>query len=384
MFLIKKKLLYRNGIPFWRDSKSLSFLAQLLSTLIVISLLGFLVTNLINAANARGFSLGFGFINQEAGFPISESVINYEPSNSFLKAFSVGILNTLRVAILGIILSTILGTFLGICRVSSNWLLRQISVIYVEIFRNIPLLVQLFFWYFIVFQALPRVQTAIELPGPIYLSNRGIFLPFIEFDSLSILWLIPLTTIPLLLILKHKRLHHYLFFILFIALAYSISFLQFGIPVSIDTPVLGKFNFAGGIRITPEFGALLVGLTVYTSSFIAEIVRAGIQSVPRGQTESAYSLGLSKNETLRLVIIPQALKVIIPPLINQYLNLSKNSSLAIAIGFPDTFFVGRTMINQAGRAVPIFGMIMLAYGLMSLIWSIIGNFFDHKLNKGKV
>ena len=207
---------------------------------------------------------------------------------------------------------------------------------YVEIFRNIPLLVQLFFWYFIVFQALPRVQNAIELPGPIYLSNRGIFLPFIEFNDLSILWLIPLTMIPLLLILKHKRLHHYLFFIFFIALAYGISFLQFGIPVSIDTPVLGKFNFAGGIRITPEFGALLVGLTVYTSSFIAEIVRAGIQSVPRGQTESAYSLGLSKNETLRLIIIPQALKVIIPPLINQYLNLSKNSSLAIAIGFPDT------------------------------------------------
>ncbi|MFL2640004.1 MAG: amino acid ABC transporter permease [Dehalococcoidia bacterium] len=387
-------VLYRKGIPLWRDTKVISWAAQLLSTVLVISLFVFLISNLLNAANNRGFSLGFDFIYQEAGFPISESVVNYTESDSFLHAFYVGILNTIRVAFIGIFFATILGTLLGIARVSTNWALKSLSLIYVEIFRNIPLLVQLFFWYFIVFQSLPKVQDAILLPGKIYLSNRGIFLPNPSFSSQSTtvvftcLLLVAVITVAMYKSrLKRKLLFEQTtrYFISFASAVAIIGLLYFSLTqmqLSISTPSLGKFNFTGGLRITPEFAALLLGLTIYTASFIAEIVRAGIQSVPKGQYESAYALGLSKTATLKLIILPQALKVIIPPMINQYLNLSKNSSLAIAIGYPDAFFVGRTMINQAGRAVPIFGMVMMCYGLISLVWSIAGNIFNRKMSSG--
>ncbi|MEC8945540.1 MAG: ABC transporter permease subunit [Chloroflexota bacterium] len=388
-------VLYRKGIPIWRDTKIISWAAQILSTILVISLLVFLISNLLNAANNRGFSLGFDFIHQEAGFPISESVVDYKESDSFLHAFYVGILNTIRVAFIGIFFATILGTLLGIARVSTNWALKNLSLVYVEIFRNIPLLVQLFFWYFIIFQSFPKVQDAISLPGEIYLSNRGIFLPNLVFSTesaitlfacgcliiLMIFSLYKITALPETYFARIKRILVYMASAITIVILVYVLTTQ--LQVSIDTPELGKFNFEGGLRITPEFAALLLGLTIYTASFIAEIVRAGIQSVPKGQYESAYALGLSKTETLKLIILPQALKVIIPPMINQYLNLSKNSSLAIAIGYPDAFFVGRTMINQAGRAVPIFGMVMLCYGLISLMWSVMGNLFNRKTNVGR-
>lgn len=388
-------VLYRKGIPIWRDTKIISWAAQILSTVLVISLFVFMASNLLNAANNRGFSLGFDFIHQEAGFPISESVVSYTESDSFLHAFYVGILNTIRVAFIGIIFATLLGTLLGIARVSTNWALKSLSLIYVEIFRNIPLLVQLFFWYFIVFQSLPKVQEAIVLPGRIFLSNRGIFLPnpSLSVQSIGVFSICLLVAVLIAFAMYKSRSKRNILFTrttrILINLTSTIaiaSLLYFGlsqIQLSVITPTLGKFNFTGGLRITPEFAALLLGLTVYTASFIAEIVRAGIQSVPKGQYESAYALGLSKTATLMLIILPQALKVIIPPMINQYLNLSKNSSLAIAIGYPDAFFVGRTMINQAGRAVPIFGMIMLCYGLISLVWSIAGNIFDRKMSSGR-
>lgn len=383
-------LLTYKGVPLWRDSRVLTAVAQVASALIVTFLVVFFVTNLLSAAERRGFSLGFDFVSQEAGFPIGETVISYEESDTFLYAFWVGILNTLRVAVIGIVFATILGIIAGVARLSTNWLIRTVATVYIETFRNVPLLVQLFFWYFAVFQALPLVQEALQWPGPVYISNRGLFLTAPKPADGFSMWLLFVLAglvgawaLSRWLSAREERSgetrHTFAFpFLAFVVMGVVGWFVVGGSPMAMDTPALGRFNFQGGLRVTPEFGALLVGLTIYTGTFIAEIVRAGIQSVSRGQTESAMALGLTSGQTLRLVVFPQAIRVIMPPLINQYLNLTKNSSLAIAIGFPDTFFVGRTMINTAGRAVPISAMIMASYGAMSLVWSIIGNAFNRR------
>ncbi len=379
------------AIPFWRDVRVLRAITQIVSAVLVVSLVVFIVTQVLAAANERGFALGFDFLQEEAGFPIAESVIEYEESDSFLYAFGVGILNTLKVAILGVILATILGTCLGICGVSTNWLVSRIAVVYVEIFRNVPLLVQLFFWYFGVFQLLPQVAESIRWPGPIILNNRGIYMVWGSPTDAFAPWLVAVlvaVAVAVVVAIVLSRIEPRIgrptyplsaaavIVVVIPALAWIV---MPDSPLMRDAPELGRFNYEGGLRLTPEFASLLIGLVIYTAAFIAEIVRAGINSVRRGQTEASRALGLTPLQTLRFVILPQALRVIIPPLISQYLNLTKNSSLAIAIGYPDLFSVARIMVNQAGRAVPIFLLIMASYLAMSLTYALIGNIYNRRV-----
>ncbi len=383
-------LTYR-GIPLWRDIRILRGLAQVVSTIVVLSLLFFFLANMLEAANQRGLALGYDFLDEAAGFPIAESVIDYEEADSFGHAFLVGVLNTLKVALVGIVLATILGVIVGIARLSSNWLVRNIASTYIEIIRNVPLLVILFFLYFAVFQKLPSVQESIVWPGPIYVNQRGIF--FVWFDATPSFgfWLSTLVAGLVSAVGLWIGLSRYQFrtgratypvisaFLVVVALPIAGWILAGQAPLSLNVPSLEGFNFRGGLRFTPEFSALLTGLVIYTATFMAEIVRAGILAVSRGQVGAAEALGLTYVQRLRLVILPQALRVIVPPMISQYLNLTKNSSLAIAIGYPDLFAVGRIMINQAGRAVPIFGMIMGAYLLMSLTYAVIGNIYNRRI-----
>ena len=388
--LIRRLLTYR-GIPLWRDVRVLQATGQLVSVVVVVSILVFFVANLLSAADERGLSLGFDFLDQEAGFPIGESVIDYDESDSFLYAFWVGIVNTLKVALLGVFFATVLGILVGLARLSSNWLMRSLAGVYIQTIRNVPLLVQLFFWYFAVFQALPLVQQAVRLPGPVYLSNRGLFSVWPQTTSSFDNWLLFLVAglaiaVALRVVLTRRerrsgRLSHAVVvpWLAFAAIGVAGWLAVDGSPLVRSVPVLGAFNFEGGARITPEFGALLVGLVLYTATFIAEIVRAGIQSVNRGQSDAALALGLSSIQTIRLVVFPQALRVIVPPVISQYLNLTKNSSLAVAIAYPELFTVGRTMINQSARTVPIFVLIMAAYLAMSLTWAVVGNLYNRRV-----
>ncbi|MGD9091587.1 MAG: ABC transporter permease subunit [Anaerolineales bacterium] len=381
----------RSETPFWRDERVLRIIAQVVSTVLVIGFIIFLVINFFGAAEQRGLSLSYDFLSEAAGFPISESPIPYDPSFSFGYAFIVGILNTLKVTIVGIIVATILGTLVGLARLSSNWLLSRIALIYIEFHRNIPLLVLLFLWYFAVFQRLPPVKESAQWPGPIYLNQRGLYLTWPRLSSTGLIFLIFLflgVGLAIIAWVVLRRLREVTgrptyfgavslgLLILFPTIGWVISG---GEPLVIDIPSLEGFNFQGGLRLTLEFTALFVGLTMYTAAFIAEVVRAGIQAVSRGQLEAAMAVGLNNMQVLGLVIIPQAMRVIIPPMISQYLNLAKNSSLAIAIGYLDLFFAGRTIINQAGRAVPVFSMIMASYLIISIITSIILNFYNRRI-----
>jgi general L-amino acid transport system permease protein len=382
---------FSGDVPLWRDERAIRAVAQLISAVLLIGAIIWLVTNFIQAAEQRGFPLGYDFLSQESGFPIGESVIDYDPSRPFLYAFLVGLLNTLKVSILGIIFATILGTLIGLARMSSNWLLSRLSLAYIEFFRNTPLLVLLFIWYFAAFNRFPRVRDSFTLPGPIYLNLRGLFVPWPKYTTEGLLFLaaillgiVTATAAWIFLRRVRERTGRQTFFwpvsifllLLFPALAW-IS--QGGQSITWDIPVLEGFNFQGGTTLTPEFAALLVGLVTYTAAFIAEVVRSGIQAVDRGQTEAARAIGLSSTQVLSLVVIPQALRVMIPPMISQFLNLTKNSSLALAIGYPDVFAVGRIMINQAGRAVPVFSMVMLTYLTISLFVSFILNQYNKRI-----
>ncbi len=387
----RSSILTYQGIPLWRDVRVLRAVAQVVSAVIVITFVVFFVRNVLGAAERRGLALGFDFLNEAAGFPIAESAIPYTEANSFQYAFWVGILNTLKVALVGILLATILGTIVGVSRLSSNWLISKLASTYIEIIRNVPLLVQLFFWYFAIFQKLPRVQDSIRWPGPLYLSNRGVYMVWAKPSPTFRHWifyvlagLLLATVLGIVLTRYQMRTGRSTYPILsagiVLLLIPALGWLMVDqSPLIREVPAMGRFNFQGGLRMTPEFASLLAGLVLYTASFIAEIVRAGIMAVPRGQVEAARAVGLSYLQTLRLVILPQAMRVVIPPLISQYLNLTKNSSLAIAIGYPDLFSVGRIMINQGGRAVPTFIMIMVAYLAMSLTYAIIGNIYNRRM-----
>jgi len=382
---------FSGDVPLWRDERAIRAVAQLISAALLIGAVIWLVTNFLQAAEQRGLPLGYDFLSQESGFPIGESVIQYDPSRPFLYAFLVGLLNTLKVSILGIILATILGTGIGLARMSSNWLLSRLSLAYIEFFRNTPLLVLLFIWYFAVFNRFPRVRDSFTLPGPIYLNQRGLFVPWPKYTTEGLLFLaaillgiVTATAAWIWLRRVREQTGRQTYFwpislfllLLFPAMAW-IS--QSGQTITWDIPILEGFNFQGGTTLTPEFAALLVGLVTYTAAFIAEVVRSGIQAVDRGQKEAARAIGLSGTQVLSLVIIPQALRVMIPPMISQFLNLTKNSSLALAIGYPDVFAVGRIMINQAGRAVPVFSMVMLVYLTISLFVSFILNWYNRRI-----
>jgi general L-amino acid transport system permease protein len=358
---------------------------------VIIGFLIFFVGNVIEAANARGLSLGYDFLDQSAGFPLGESVIPYDESMSFAYAFLVGILNTLKVAIVGIVFATLVGVVAAVARLSSNWLVSKIAGVYIETIRNVPLLVQLVIWYEAVFKRMPPVREAIRWPGPVYLSQRGLYLPAPVPSSTFSTWMAFVVTGVVLAAVVRAVLRRYelrtgrkVYPLSAAALVLvglpALGWVLVGAsPLETNIPQLGTFNFEGGMRLTPEYAALLTGLVVYTGAFIAEVVRAGILAVDRGQFEAARAVGLTNTLVLRLVVFPQALRVIIPPLISQYLNLTKNSSLAIVVGYLDLFYVGRTIINQAGRAVPVFVMVMGVYLFFSLVTSIILNIYNRRI-----
>jgi general L-amino acid transport system permease protein len=461
--------------PFYRDTRVIAIFLQALFLVLVVMVGWFLyanmTSNLAAINNASGGRLSWSFLGQTAGFAISEGPA-FRPEESFWRAYLVGIANTLRVAVAGIILATILGVLTGIARVSGNWLLSKIALVYVEVIRSTPLLVQLLFWYFGVIAALPDVKEAAEWPGLAYLSNRGIYItwPFLSESGTPWLWWVVGGFLAGVLVawLRRRQLERkgipgsgmllgtatfFLIALVGFVVAFSSARLPENIayelrrgdrgtlfadadgdanytpgvdramafvpitivdgdgqplatgqtdddgafrffdlpaegesltwetpaPIVLSEPVRQDFNFRGGLNLTPEFAALLLGLVVYTGAFIAEIVRAGINAVPSGQWEASRAVGLGTTATLQMIVLPQALRVIIPPLTSQYLNLVKNSSLAIAIGYPDLFYVGRIIVNQSGAEVQMILIVMATYLLFSLITSLFMNWYNRKV-----
>ena len=379
-------------IPFWRDIRVLRILFQVIFLLGVILLLVILYSNMLKGLRGLGLTLNLDFLQDEAGFDISEG-IPYEPSDVYLKAFWVGILNTLKVSIIGIVCATLLGLLFGIARLSSNWLIRTVATAYVECFRNVPLLLQILFWYTAVVGQLPRVRESIALFGGVFINNRGVYLPSPEPTSGLKIWLgflgAGLLLAVVLYVVRWRKLQQLdrpgfrakWALPAFLIVALCGWFLTPGRPFTLDLPVLQGFNFKGGMRFSPEFSALLIALSVYTGAFIAEIVRSGIQSVVKGQREAARAVGLNESQTLRLIVLPQSIPIIVPPLTSQYLNLTKNSSLAVAIGFPDLVSVGNTMMTQTGQSIPVFAMIMASYLVMSLTTSAAMNWYNRWINR---
>lgn len=371
------------------------FFYQFLAVSGVILLGWFLVSNTLDNLARQNIATGFGFLEREAAFGIGESLIAYSPADTYLRALMVGFLNTLRVAFLGIVLATVLGILVGLARLSSNWLIAKLASVFVEATRNVPILLQLFFWYALITQAFPAPRRALEPVAGIFISNRGIKfpVPLWEPAQLIVAAAFILAVAICFLGARRARLRReasggggtFLWPGLGLLLGLpAIAFFAAGAPLEMDVPVLGGFNFRGGGSLSPEFAALLIGLTVYTASFIAEIVRGGILAVPQGQTEAARALGLGRAHALRLVILPQALRVIVPPLTNQYLNLTKNSSLAVAIGYPDLVSVANTSINQTGQAVEGIAIIMVVYLTISLTISAFMNAYNRRIGRTEI
>ncbi len=378
--------------PFYRDERVLGIFTQILVVVVVVGLGLFFYNNMITGLREKHtVAISFSFLGQVAGFDIGESMIEYSRERTYARAFVVGLLNTFQVAILGIIFATALGIVIGVMRLSTNFLISRIAIIYIDIFRNIPLLVLLIFWAQAVFLKLPRVAEAIVLPGPIFLSNRGIAVPWgLPTDSWPTYQIILAAGVVLgaavayFLREQGKRTGRMplltLWFLVTVAAVGLIGWIFLPQPLTFDQPVLEGFNTQGGKILSQQFMALLSGLIIYTAAFIAEVVRAGIQSVSKGQREAATALGLNPAQTLRLIIFPQALRVIIPPLTSEYLNLTKNSSLAIAIGYPDLFAVaGNTILNQTGREIEMFTMIMGTYLSLSLLTSFLMNIYNRRI-----
>lgn len=384
----------RTAIPFYRDTRIIAVLLQVAFAILVLGGLYYLYTNMIAGLRASNLLPSFTFLSQPAGFPVSESAIPYTPADTYGYAFWVGILNTVRVAVTGIILATILGIILGICRLSNNWLLRNIATAYVELLRNIPLLLQLFFWLAFT-QTFPRIQDAVSIGGLAYLHNRGVTLAWPVGTASFGAWVpwiaggivagVAYYVGRRIQLARLDRPGINLPWALLVAvgvilLGFIVSWLVGGVaPVALDIPELQRFNFSGGLTMTTNFAALLFGLVLYTAVYIGEIVRSGIQAVSKGQREAARALGLTNSQTLRLVIFPQALRIMIPPLTSQYLNLTKNSSLAVAIGFPDLFAIAGTTLNQTGQAVPVILMVMASYLTVSLLTSLLMNWYNRRI-----
>ena len=348
----------------------------------------YIVTNTARNMLERGLASGFHFLGVESQFDIGMTLIEYSPTSTYFDSFIVGLLNTLLVAGIGILFATIIGFTVGIMRLSSNWLIAKIAEAYVEILRNIPLLLQIFFWYFAVLRALPKPKQSLELYDSFFLNNRGLFIPDTVFGEGSsiifyLLWLTIIISIGIFIWAKRRqnrtgeRFPAFYVSTALILGTFFISLAATGFPVSFEYPELKGFNFKGGVKLIPELVALTFALAMYTASFIAEVVRGGIMAVSKGQTEAAKSVGLKQNLILRLIIIPQALRVIVPPLTNQYLNLTKNSSLAAAIAYPDLVLVfAGTALMQTGQAIEIIGMVMGVYLFLSLFTSLIMNLFN--------
>ncbi len=377
-------------IPFWNDPDKRAIIYQILTLAAVGAAAYYLISNTLANLARQNIATGFGFLQKESAFEIGESLIRYSAADTYARALWVGVLNTLKVSFIGIVVTVILGTVIGIARLSTNWLVSKLAGIYIEVMQDIPILLQLFFWYAIFYENLPSPRQAMApFPG-VFLSNRGFMFPVPESHPAHPYMLLAFAAACVAVwamqrwARKRQARTGRIFpvirasFCLLLGLPILVWTL-FGAPTQMDAPELSGFNFNGGLSLSPEFGALLLGLVLYTAAFVAEIVRAGIQSVSYGQVEAAEALGLRPAMVLHLVILPQALRVIIPPLTSQMLNLTKNSSLAVAIGYPDFVSVANTTINQTGQAIEGVLLIMACYLCFSLLTSLFMNWYNKKM-----
>ena len=368
---------------------------QLITVSAVVLIFGFFTYNAqVNMEN-RGIDFGYGFLSQESSFDVQFSLIEYDGSHSYFRAYLVGLLNTILVSVIGIIFATILGIIVGIARLSSNYLINKFAAFYVEFFRNIPLLLQLFFWYFAALRTLPLPQDAESIFGVFFLTIKGLYVPAFIWENFSIFFYSLLAAIISIVIIRiyakkiqvnqGKQIPVLYISIALIFILPLLSFLIGGVSLSFEIPKLKQlattsFVFDGGLSLPPELIALTLALSLYTATFIAECVRAGVQGVGKGQKEAAASIGLTKNQILKLVVMPQALRIIIPPTTNQYLNLTKNSSLAAAIAYPDIVLVfAGTALMQTGKAIEIVSITMFTYLSLSISISILMNWYNKKI-----
>ena len=377
-------------ISFWYDPDKRSILYQIGAACLFAFVAWYLVSNTMSNLEKQSIATGFGFLSNEAAFEIGESLIEYSAADRYARALWVGFLNTLLVSFIGVILTVIIGTFIGIARLSKNWLINKCAAGYIEIFQDIPVLLQLFFWYAFFYEMLPSPRDALTPFNGLFLCNRGLIFgipqanPVYKYMAIAVI----IAVIVLFFIKKWAKKRQdatgKAFPVFYTSIALIIGFpfvcwLFGGSPTEMSVPALKGFNFKGGITISPEFAALLLGLVLYTAAFVAEVVRAGIQSVNRGQTEAAMAIGLKSGQVLNLIILPQALRVIIPPLTSQMLNLTKNSSLAVAIGYPDFVSVAGTAINQTGQAIEGVMLIMIVYLIFSLSTSAFMNWYNKRM-----
>ena len=372
------------------DPKARGIFFQLVALAVIVWGGYEIVSNTIRNLEAQGIASGFGFLQRVAGFDISQSLISYNNTMTYARAFLVGLLNTLLVAGVGIVAATLIGFIVGAARVSRNWLIAKLATAYIEVLRNVPLLLMLFAVYFGVLKNLPAPRDSLALPFSSYLNVRGLYVPAAIWQpglevvmAAAVIGLLGLLALWRWARLRHMRTGHPTPTLLpglalFPGLPVA-AFVLMGMPLSFDVPVQGRFNLSGGVVVLPEFVALITGLTLYTAAFIGENVRAGIQGIPKGQREAAAALGLSEGQVLWLVVLPQAMRIIIPPLTNQYLNLTKNSSLAVAIGYPDLVSVAGTMLNQTNQAIEVILITMAVYLVLSLLTSLFMNWFNRRM-----
>ena len=378
-------------VVFYNDPKIRSLFFQFILLVAVIALFWFAYDNTVANLKKRNIAQGFGFWNVEAGFDISQTLISYSAASTYGRAFWVGLLNTLLVSGLSIFFATVIGIIIGVLRLSKNWVVSRLAGFYIELFRNIPLLLVLYFWYGAVLSSLPEPKFSISIPGDIWLNSRGLLIP--RPIMLDHFWIVGLSLLVAIFasvaVVRYARRKQadtgermpagWISTLLIIGLPLAVYFL-IGQPLGLDMPVKGRFNINGGLNLAPELVAMVIGLSTYTAAFIAESVRAGVVAVSKGQTEAAHSLGLTDGQTLRLVVMPQALRVIVPPLNSEYLSLTKNSSLGVSIGYPDlvNVFTG-TVLNQTGQAIEMVSVTMLVYLTFSLLTSAFMNWFNTRV-----
>ena len=377
------------------NHKLKSIIPQLLTLLFVLAVIGFFTINAQLNMDERGIDFGYGFLGQESSFDVQFSLIEYDGSHSYARAYLVGLLNTILVSVLGIIFCTIIGVIVGVARLSPNYLIRNTAAWYVEFFRNVPLLLQIFFWYYAALRALPLPENTEPLFGVTYLTVKGYYIPRLIWENFDILFYSILAAIISILVIKNyakklqeekgKQLPVFLISIGLLVIFPALTFVTGMVQLEVALPVLKQlsktsFIYAEGISVPPELLALVLALSLYTATFVAECVRAGIQGISKGQKEAAASVGLNPSQILKLVIMPQALRIIIPPTTNQYLNLTKNSSLAAAIAYPDLVLVfAGTALMQTGRAIEIVSITMLTYLSLSLAISLLMNWYNKKI-----
>lgn len=374
-----------NQFNFLRDDRVLKVFIQIVVLLFILIALLILGSNLIRNFRELGLTFGFAFLKRTASFGIGDTVISYQPSDSYGRAIVVGIVNSLRVIIVGIVLATFVGVVTGIARLSDNWLVQKLATVYVEVFRNTPLLLQLFFWYFAVFLKLPPAEQAISILNSFSLSNLGLSIPWPgNFQALIFVLLLFAILIYLInqrnqVILEQRSSGRVLLWILLVIATLIFLISIFGLNWQVPKFIPTSSSFVGGLTLSPELATLVFGLTFYTAAFIAEVIRAGIQSVNKGQWEAAKALGLKPYLVMQLIVFPQALRVIIPPLTSEFLNLAKNSSLAIAIGYNDIYGIANTVANQTGRSIEMLLVVMSSYLVFNLVISILMNWFNRSV-----